>query len=510
MRDLIDLIQVLSEGTNLAPNEFNNRPKRFSAFIDKIINKQNFTTVDNQQVQIDPSEAERFKSIWDPKTVKFIDPSARSAKLAPGFTYNDEDEIPLSKLKKTTEFGGASVAVGSAASGGKASYALTPQAIGIVDKDIPASDLYDMIANNTVLQSTSHGQVVINLANYIVSGESVSIPPEVAKNKQLLAAIQDNAGEYLGVLALLYYRTRFPARANFEQWLGGKSDDLVLRFPSAANFALADSFASVKNPETNHSVNISSKGKGGGAAPAISGLKIPDHIAKDPKLVNAVAFVKLCQEKGTIDQAFDGIDLLFKNNPDSISEVWHQFLPFKANPKTKQAIINSLKGQDVKFSKAWAPIINGVKSKEASNGGKILYAIKKEVAEAVNNKDALPEFRDMVLEILEMNFLQQYMDYEKKNKYEFSFETQWPAKLDGQVTLENKSSAKEPTTGGFSFKLGRTDSSVSGEPDSPRVDNIEDEEDFVDAASSIVGVSKTKKSKTVDKPEVGNVGRKKR
>lgn len=513
MRDLLDLIQTLSEGTNLAPNEFNNRPKRFSAFIDKIINKQNFTTVDNQQVQIDPSEAERFKSIWDPKTIKFIDPSAKSAKLAQGFTYAGKDEIPLGKLKKTTEFGGASVAVGgSAASGGKASYALTPQAIGIVDKDIPAAELYDMIANNTVLQSTSHGQVVINLANYIVSGESVSIPPEVAKNKQLLAAIQDNAGEYLGVLALVYYRTRFPARANFEQWLGGKSDDLVLRFPSAANFALADSFASVKNPETNHSVNISSKGKGGGAAPAISGLKIPKHIAEDPKLVNAVAFVKLCQEKGTIDQAFDGIDLLFKNNPDSISEVWHQFLPFKAKPKIKQAIIDSLKGQDVKFSKAWSPIINGVKSKEASNGGKILYAIKKEVAEAVNNRDALPEFRDMVLEILEMNFIQQYMDYEKKNKYEFTFETQWPAKLDGQVTLENKSSAKEPTTGGFSFKLGRTDSNVSDEPDEVRVDNIEDEEDFVDMSAQITGTAsgKSSKSKASAKPTVGDVGRKKR
>lgn len=510
MRNLIDIIQVLSEGTNLAPNEFNNRAKRFATFIDKIINKQKFTTVDNQEVQLDPAEADRFKTIWDPKKIKFIDSNAaKNAKLAQGFTYANKDTIPLSKLKKTTEFGGASVAVGGAAtSGGKASYALTPQAIGIVDKDIPASDLYNIIANNTVLQSTSHGQVVINLANYIVSGESVSVPPEVAKNKQLLAAIQDNAGEYLGVLALLYYRTRFPARANFENWLGGKTDDLVLRFPSAANFALADSFASIKNPNTNHSVNISSKGKGGGAAPAISGLKIPKHIESDPKLKNAVQFVKICQEKGTIDQAFDGMDLLFKNNKKSIDEVWHQFLPFSSNPKIKQAIISSLKGQDVKFSKAWSSIINSVKSKEASPGGKILYSIKKEVADAVNNKNALPEFKDMVLEILEMNFVQQYMDYEKKNKYEFSFETQWPAKLDGIVTLENKSSAKEPTTGGFSFKLGRTDTSVSDEPDETRVDNIDSEEEFTDKASQIAGDFSVTTPKSTKK--TGDVGRKKR
>jgi hypothetical protein len=33
------------------------------------------------------------------------------------------------------------------------------------------------------------------------------------------------------------------------------------------------------------------------------------------------------------------------------------------------------------------------------------------------------------------------------------FLTQWPAKLDGQVTLETKSGGTDPTKGGFSFKL---------------------------------------------------------
>lgn len=498
MREYIDLIQVLSEGTTLAPNEFNNRPKRYATFIDKIMNNGKFTTVDDQEVVLDPSEAERFQSIWDPKAVRFTDPSARGAKLAQGFTYNGSNEIPLSKLKKTTEFGGASVAVGAEPTeGGKASYALTPQAIGIVDKDIPASDLLDVIVNNTVLKSTPHGQVVINLANYIASGESVSVPPDVAKNTKLLAAIQDNAGEYLGVLALIYYRTRFPARASFEKWLGGKTDDLVLRFPSAANFALADSFASITNPETMHSVNISSKGKDGGAAPAISGLKIPEHIAKNPKLKNAVTFVKICQEQGTLDQAFNGIDLLFKNNKKSINQVWHQFLPFSSNPTIKEKIVASLKGATVKFGKEWAPIINSVASKEASDGGKIVYAIKKEVADAINNRDALPEFKAMVLEILEMNFVQQYTDYQKRNKYEFTFETQWPAKLDGEVTLENKSSAKTPTTGGFSFKLGRTDDSVSSEPGEPSIDDSEESgvQDFNAGAAAIAGEPKARTAK---------------
>ena len=144
-----------------------------------------------------------------------------------------------------------------------------------------------------------------------------------------------------------------------------------------------------------------------------------------------------------------------------------------------------MKGQKIPFGSEWDSILNSVASQTATPGGKIIYAIKREVADAVNNKEALPEFKAMVLEILEMNFVQQYTDYQKRHKYEFTFETQWPAKLDGKVSLENKSSAKEPTTGGFSFKLGRTDDSVSYEPGEPRVDDLGSEEEFTQTATDI-------------------------
>lgn len=477
MRDLINIIKTLSEGSNLAPGEFKGRPQRWETFITKIRNNEPFTTVDDQLVTLKSSEADRFVDLWNQG--KFIgNKEAAYAMLAQ--PIDGEDKIALSKLKKTTEFGGAGVAVGGApTSGGKASYALTPQAIGIVDRDIPASDLYNIIANNSVLKSTDHGKIVIDLANYIVSGEAVVVSEEVRKNSKLLAAIQDNAGEYLGVLALLYHRTRFPARASFEKWLGGSIDDLILRFPSAANYALADSFATITNPQTSHSVNISSKGKDGGAAPSIRGLKIPEHIEKNPKLRNAVKFVKLCKEKDTITQALEGLDLLYKHNPKSIDEMWHKVLPMSKDSALLPRLKYSLAGKAVVFDSKWKRIIASVASKEASEGGKIIYAAKREVADAINNKNALPEFKDMILEILEMNFVQQYTDFEKKHIGEFTFETQWPAKLDGEVTLENKSSAKEPTSGGFSFKLGRTDASVSDEPGEPAVDDGFDVEEPV-------------------------------
>jgi len=514
MRDLINLIDFLSEDITLAASEFKKKPSRYETFIKKIADRRKFTTVDNQEVMIDPSEAERYQQLWDPDIEEFTDSkAAQYIKLAQGETYNGKNVMRLSQLLKTTEFGGHSVGLDEPqAQGGKASYALTPKAIGITDRDIPATDFYETIVSNPVLNSTDYGKIVIQLAEYIVSGESVSISPETAKNDKLRAAIQDNAGEYLGVLALLYGRSRFPKRAAFQEWLGASTDELVVKFPSASNFALADSFGMISNPNTNHNINISSKGKDGGAAPAISGLKIPPHIEDDPKLKNGVELVKICKEKGTLDQAFDAIDLIYKANPKAIDKVWHQFLPFSQNQELKQQLVASLRGQKIPFGSEWNSILGSVASEKATPGGKIIYAIKREVADAVNNKDALPEFRSMVLEILEMNFVQQYTDYQKKNKYEFTFETQWPAKLDGKVSLENKSSAKEPTTGGFSFKLGRTDDSVSYEPGEPRVDDIdsvEDEEEFTKTAKDITTKSVLSKKEKTPEPSVGREKRKK-
>jgi hypothetical protein len=130
----------------------------------------------------------------------------------------------------------------------------------------------------------------------------------------------------------------------------------------------------------------------------------------------------------------------------------------------------------------------------------------KQVDEAINKKDAIPEFKDAILQILEMNFIQQYCDYKSG---QLTFATQWPAKLDGKISLENKASTTDPLSNGFSFKLGRTDNSVSSEPGDETVSDLDSEEDFTSKASDIASGSKAK-AKTSTKPEVGNVGRKKR
>jgi hypothetical protein len=249
-------------------------------------------------------------------------------------------------------------------------------------------------------------------------------------------------------------------------------------------------------------LNISSKGTGGGAAPAISGLTIPDELARNPKFKDAIRFVEICKDSdkssgpSTITSAFKAMDLIFEVNPKAIDKKWHKFLPFSVkNPKLVQMSIDSLinfkNKQPAFLPDKYFPLFSDIESKgQASDGGKLIYAIKKTVAEAMNN-DAIPEFKDVVLQLLEMNFIQQYCDY---TNGELTFATQWPAKLDGEVSVENKSSTADPTAGGFSFKLGRTDKDVSSEPGEPKVDD--DLPDVTTAAADIVNPRRTQEPET--------------
>jgi hypothetical protein len=485
MRDLINLIEnVLTEAAvGMSANEIKKYQWRFDKFIEYITQRKPFTTVDGKEVLIAPGEAKRFQQLYN--NSEFT--GALQAK------QTDGNLIALSSLAKTKDFGGAAVAFGQDAStGGKEALLVKPSQIGIVDKNIPATDLYNFIKTNPVLNSTEYGKVVIQLADYIVSGEQVIFPEDYqSKDKEKIRkAIVDYAGEYLGVLALLYYRSDFPKREEFNQWLDGTTDDLIINFPSKANTNLADSFATIVNPKTQHALNISSKGTGGGAAPAISGLKLPDSVKNNPRYKVVTQFVQLCQEEGTIPQAFSVMDLLYANNPKSIDKKWHAFLPFATqSPKlqllAKQSIDNKKNRIDTPLPSKYSRLFGDLDAAEtASDGGKLVYSIKKEVADAVNSKDAIPEFKSAILEILEMNFIQQYTDY---TRGELLFATQWPAKLSGEISVVNKSSSVDPTAGGFSFKLGRPTAADSGidtgssanlgttaEPDTAKLDAVAD------------------------------------
>ena len=512
MRDLLDLLQQLDEdgvAKGLTPANLVSRAGRFETFIKKIKKGEPFTKIDGKKVKIDPSEADRFLALYN-------NPGGSMFTGQLNIRTSDGKDIPLGQLAKTSEFGGQLTVAGGEQDkepAGKAGYKLNPAQIKITDQDIPAEDLGELIVNNPVLQSTDYGQVVIQLAYQIMAGDTATLPPEYRgkDTETLRTAIIDNAGEYLGVLALIYGQSKFSKRKQFEEWLGGSVDELTLRFPSKQNEKLADSYAEIKNNKTLHTVKISSKGTGGGAPPSMSGLKVPEDMRREKKYSALVDFIDMVKSSSTKQQPFLGMNLIEKYNPKAVPEKFKKFLPWSskaiADAEESLALFKANRKEESmlpQYEELWPDLISRPGS---SDGGKLMYTVKKAVLDMVNKGDAIPHFATGVLNILDMNFMQQYAKFKKDTIY---FETQWPAKLDGIVTMESKSGSTDPTKGGYSFKLAPSGDDdnidmLGSDEEIPSLSSAESDADFMKKASQITGASKAKPKK-----EVGNVGREKR
>ena len=456
MRDILNLIDTLNEEVTLMPAQLTKYEDRFQKFVDHIAKGLPFYTSatvngmpPNTEVILDPTEAERFADLYNQN--RFEGPIVGKDK--------DGNQWPIGKFKKTKEFGGESLKPSDTAETiGKEAAGLKPNKIGITDQPFKASQLGQVIINNPVLKSTPHGQVVIECAKSIMAGQTPTLPPEVLANTQLTAAITDNAGEYLGVLALLHGLSNFPNQDEFLKWLGGSLGNLTLFFPSNETNNIADSFATIINPTTEQQINISSKGSGGGAAPALSGLTVPEHLKKKRSFRTAIDLIELTKNENlpepySISQVFQAMNLLWERIPGAIPPVFKPFLPW---PQTIIDEVNASRrakrGARVDLPK-YKKITSMVDS-TGTDGGKLTYVVKKAVSEIVNS-GAVPGFQAAILEILDYNFIQQYTKLANKKTGALVFTTQWPAKLSGHVTMEAKSSATDPTGGGFCFKLGQ-------------------------------------------------------
>ena len=479
MRDILNLLDTLNEEQTLTASQLIKYEDRFQTFVDHIAKGLPFYTAKTvngmppgTEVILDPAEAQRFAELYNQN------------RFSGSIIGKDKDgnQWPISKFKKTKEFGGESLKPSDTSENiGKEAAGLKPNKIGITDQPFKANQLGQVIINNPILKSTPHGQVVIECAKSIMAGQTPTLPKEILVNTQLTAAITDNAGEYLGVLALLHGLSNFPNQDEFLKWLGGSLGNLTLFFPSKETNKIADSFATIINPTTEQQINISSKGSKGGAAPALSGLVVPEHLKKKKSFRTAIDLIELTQNKKlpdppTISQVFQAMNLLWERVPDAIPPVFKPFLPW---PQTiineVNASRNALRGQRVDLPK-YKKITSMVNS-TGTDGGKLTYVVKKAVAEIVNS-GAVPGFQAAVLEVLDYNFIQQYTALGNKKTGALVFSTQWPAKLDGHVTMEAKSSATDPTGGGFCFKLGQT--------------NITKEsEEAVPAAVEYLGTEKT-------------------
>jgi hypothetical protein len=140
------------------------------------------------------------------------------------------------------------------------------------------------------------------------------------------------------------------------------------------------------------------------------------------------------------------MNLLHERLPEKIPAKFKPFLPWD---QSIIAQVNDSRKNGTALPE-YEDLFKDLDSK-GSDGGKLTYVVKDAVMKMVNG-GAVPEFQDVVLEVLDYNFIQQYAKVINKTG-EMQFHTQWPAKLDGVVTMESKSGGTDPTKGGLSFKL---------------------------------------------------------
>lgn len=434
--------EFLFEDQTLKPEKLTKDMGRFQNLMNNIRSGKPLYLQDGTEVVIDPTEADRLEDLNQQGLFK-----GRIMLLG-----KDKKQYPLSSFLKTSDYGGQAIPPGQEATSAptKEGAKLKPKDIGLHDKKIKASNLGKEIASNTSLQGSEQGKIVIELSKQIASGQIPTIP--AGQDPAIVKAINDYAGEYLGVWALINERTDFPNKDQFLEWLNSPLQNLTLFFPSESNNSIADSYALV-DPASGHQINISSKGKGGGAPPAISGLKVPQHVSEKPQYEFPVKFVELMQNNAlpspkTVSQAFQAMNLIHEFNPDAIPEQWRTFLPWK------QSIIDVFK--DSRKSRSPLPqyqeLWKGIEFKQdkATDAGKLVHAVKLAVRDIVNS-GGIPEFEAAILEILDYNFIQQ--DTVVRKGGQMYFKTNWPAKINGRVTLELKSGGTDPTKGSFNFKL---------------------------------------------------------
>ena len=340
----------------------------------------------------------------------------------------------------------------------KESYSIKPSDI-FADERFPATNVFNEVINNPKLQEQEIGKLIIEMAKEIKAGTNPSFKD---KPEEFKTAIRDYAGEYLGVLALLRGTANFATRKEWLQHLGVKSlDSIYINFPQQSNFALGDSIGSFENAETGNMILISSKGGKMGAPPSLNSLKIPDNLLGSNRYAAEVDFVQTMQGASAVDQPFKGINKLFEYAPDSINETIKQILPLTDQDQTDLIALmdRSYSKNDWKqLPEKFHPLITLISktfsrfADTATPGGLIHYIITKDIMNAVNDRNAMPEFESLGREILQKNFIQIFA---RPKGTELGFDVLWPnvELATGKVKLYSKASANDPKKAKMSFSV---------------------------------------------------------
>lgn len=496
MRDLLNLLDDILTEANLGASEIPAKKKssvinpatqqpfsRPELFLHKVRTQSPFTGLDGESVIIDPQEADRVAT-W-------VESGPRGVIT---LTTVDGKTIKNTDLKKTVEFGSKESEMLPI----KGSDVFGTQDIEILDLGnsmqsvlaaggFPAGDMYEMLANNKSLQALGKlGDAVIYMAQQIDRGQVPVFPDNLSA--QEIKAIELYASEYLGALGLIKGTVPFVqgSRKDFERFVGESLEDLVMYFPRSVSNPLADSF-SVVNDESGHAIKISSKAAGKGAPPSLTSMRLPPDLKQ--KYPDAAKFLDVAQDPSfnTFTQPFALLNVLHEINSDSVDRAYPGLLPFDSSIATVSQ--DSFKKNKPIPQRLMEPfnrrLSEKVQKSSATDGGKIWYAVTKDVMDAVNKGDAVPELQPALIESLGYNFVQLYTNVRDGRLVTEAF---WPAKISGQVRLKTKGSATEPTKGKLSVEISPGGESLPEPGDTPAASpDSEVDLDAIDRAPRLTG-----------------------
>jgi hypothetical protein len=451
--------EFIFEATNLAASELYKRgnTKRVELFLKKVAMQSPFKKLDGTPFIIDPNMYKELEKIF---------------KSGKGGTVNVRDiegnTISTSQLLKTPEF--ASYATEPDApeeeepQGNlnlrspeekaekeklklsklrKSSFKVQPSDIFEYNVAYSKNALYNTVLNSPLLKVDAAGPSAIKMAQDIIVGRKNPVFPE-GTPPFMEAALHDNAGEWLGILAVLQNIAIFPNQSEFFKHLDLPSLDSVnISFPKDKNHKLSDSLGSFTNGNTGNEILISSKGRGGGASPAITGLKIPDDIANKKLYKKEKEFFDICKndEYNAFTQVFYISNWIKKNYPSAlpadipfftqedieILEMYRVKRKTKVrdfyNPTTKR-----FKVPYAEFPDNLKPLLKNIKYKDERNliALIIAYETMGKVTTAVNEGNALYNFESMAREILQRNFIQINAKKQSAKSNELQFSVLWP------------------------------------------------------------------------------------
>lgn len=390
-----------------------------------------------------------------------------------GYKKGDEEKNPVpinikktsGDLKKDAEFGGSKFVAG-----GKEASALKPADIGIdaTGEAYDENSLLKAIVNNQKLQSSTAGQKVIESAQLIAKGQNTFALGDLSPGE--FAAFRDDAGEYLGPLAMFHGLAKFKGGVEdaFFAHVGLSSlKDMKMIFPSAKNAPLADTegvVAGFVNPKSNNKIWISIKAgaSGKGAAFSIGEFVVPEELKeKNPR---ACEFLELQAETTVKNSAFVNANWLRQFDESRVSKyLLKEIPPSEMNDAANGKGLGPVLTEAYNLMKQGLPDEDGMPSGEvvkflddtddlAQEYKNVFYGLEALVIRDINKNDVLPNLAPVVRETLQQNFIKlsnKMSPIKQAEQNTFVSEITWPNRElgTGEIVLKTKNSmAQGPST----------------------------------------------------------------